>query len=124
MKSLKKEIEHLILDQQYEEALNILVHKSSFEKAGAETYALIGKCFLGVGDSSNAIRSFKRAIEKDKRNIEYHLMLAKAYEVFGERFSALDTYLKVLTFSPECLDTSERVLKLVNTISEKDVRYI
>jgi tetratricopeptide (TPR) repeat protein len=123
MKNLNRDIKYLMIDQRYEEALNILIHEINFKNAEAEIYALVGKCFLGSGDSSNAIRSFKRALEQDECNIEYHLMLAEAYEVFGENFSALDTYLKVLTLSPKCVSAAERVSKLVNTIRQEDIRY-
>ncbi|GEM_PF-3878142 len=88
-------IKTLIATDQYEEALELLLSVDVAEFDG-EYYYNAGECFFKKRDISNALRSFDRAVRKDRENVRYLMGLFKAYEAFQEEEKAIDTAYQIL----------------------------
>jgi Flp pilus assembly protein TadD len=79
------QIINLIHHHAYKEAVAKLLELLPDAEEPALVYELLGRCFLQVDDYSNAIRSFRYAIEHDPYSADTRILLQVACDCFERK---------------------------------------
>jgi len=108
----KENIQTLIRERKFEEALEVLVILFEDLQIDAEIYYLMGTCFYAKEDISNSVRFLKKAVDIEPENTEYLVSLALAYEAFEESEKAFHTYLELVKKEEELQFATERLAYL------------
>jgi len=117
----KENVQTLIREQKFEEALAILITLFEDLQMDAEIYYLIGTCFYAKEDISNAVRFLKRAVDLEPEHTEYLMSLALAYETFEEPEKAFYTYLERIKKEEELQFAAERLACLSKSVWKVEV---
>ena len=78
----KDTIQTLIEQKSYTKAVSALLNILSDTDEPVQVYEMLGKCFLLLGDFSNAIRSFEHALKCDPLSADTQVLLGIAYDRF------------------------------------------
>jgi tetratricopeptide (TPR) repeat protein len=88
------------LQSDFANAQKVLKQAIEIDGRWDQAYSELAKAYRGLGETENAIASFKRAIAINPNKLEYHYSLAALYRKAGEPTAAtqeLETYERIKT---------------------------
>ena len=91
----------LLQNKQLDEAEKVLTHAVEIDRHNVSALNLLAQAEIALGNTDQAISSYKRALELAPNNSELYVALGSAYEKQGNWQAAQTVYQKALTFEPD-----------------------
>lgn len=101
IEEIKKEIENLLSNQLYEEALTIVDESLKFAPSHVELYSIKAVILINMQQLDRAIEVLEKGLEIDPNHVDCLYNLAYIYELKNKNKSSVDLYKKILNLTNE-----------------------
>ena len=79
-------------NQNFEDAISMIVKSIELGEAGGDTYGLLGYCYLNTGKYGPALEAYRQATLLDSENVDWHIGKAEALMRTEQYLEAIATF--------------------------------
>ncbi len=117
---LLRQLSALLLDQGRADEVIALLEKSAGDEPSSELLALLGDAYVRNQQHARAEGVFRRAVELDAREPEYHRKLAQALLAQGKADAALEQYQSLTELEPAEVQNYLRMAQIYRQLKKLD----